>query len=118
MRRNVRRDTFVRAAGLACVVGVLAAFGTYTGPANFGGGPLPTPTGGSGVFVAKYSPDGKHLWSRTLGDASNGFNSVAVHGNRVVVMSNLIRPLTFGGETFRPEGDEARGLLLARTVPA
>lgn len=46
--------------------------GSYSGgPADFGGGPLPAPIGteGTRAFLARYAPDGSHLWSRSFGSS-------------------------------------------------
>jgi hypothetical protein len=37
--------------------------GFFYGTVDLGGGPLPTPSGGRDVFLASYTPAGKHRWS-------------------------------------------------------
>jgi hypothetical protein len=44
--------------------------GGFTGQANLGTGPL-TSAGGEDIFLAKYSKDGRPLWSRRIGGAGN-----------------------------------------------
>jgi hypothetical protein len=38
--------------------------GAYTGPVDFGNGPLPINTGYTPIFLAKFSQTGSHIWSR------------------------------------------------------
>src|SRR5207237_10811483 len=47
--------------------GNIAVTGAFSGPADFGGGPLFS--SGVDVFLAKLSPTGGHLWSRHVGAA-------------------------------------------------
>ncbi len=42
--------------------------GSFASKIDFGGGALTT-AGGTDVFVAKFDPDGNHLWSKRFGDA-------------------------------------------------
>ncbi|MDC0669375.1 hypothetical protein [Nannocystis radixulma] len=48
----------------------LVVIGTSAGTSDFGGGPLPA-AGGEDHFIAKYTPDGEHVWSRLFGDATS-----------------------------------------------
>lgn len=49
--------------------GDLLVAGHYYGTVDLGGGPLPS-AGKTDVLLAKFAPDGHHLWSRRLGDSS------------------------------------------------
>jgi fibronectin type 3 domain-containing protein len=44
--------------------------GYFQGEVDFGGGTLQS-AGGYDVFLAKFSPDGLHLWSRSMGSANS-----------------------------------------------
>jgi len=72
--------------------------GTLTGSADFGGGVL-TSAGGGDVYVAKFTKDGLHLWSKRFGDASGqGANNLAVDGSgNVFIGGNLNGTIDFGG---------------------
>jgi hypothetical protein len=43
--------------------------GSFVGTVNFGGAPL-TSAGGDDIFIAKFSPAGTHLWSKSFGEMS------------------------------------------------
>lgn len=62
--------------------------GWTTGTADLGGGPL-TSAGGADLVVAKYDPDGNHLWSKIFGDAAPNQTptAVAVDGSDAIVIS-------------------------------
>ena len=49
------------------IVGTTGFFGTG---ANFGGGPLPI-LGRPSAYLAKFHPDGSHVWSKSYGDGGN-----------------------------------------------
>ncbi|MEO7331166.1 MAG: hypothetical protein ABI193_21505, partial [Minicystis sp.] len=70
---------------------------------DFGGGPLAPsgPPGGSNVFVAKFTSDGTHLWSKRFGMASGeSARSMAVDldGN-VIIVGDFAGNLDFGNGT-------------------
>jgi PKD repeat protein len=48
--------------------GNVVVAGHFRGTADFGGGPVSSPDGFD-VFLARYAPDGAHLWSRRFGGA-------------------------------------------------
>ncbi|MCH7549389.1 MAG: nucleotide-binding protein, partial [Candidatus Krumholzibacteriota bacterium] len=78
--------------------------GLFGGSMDFGGG-LFTSVGNQNIFVAKYDPDGAHLWSRRFGDALK-FSDVSIAtdnlGN-VLVAGNLAGTADFGGGTLTPD---------------
>jgi len=78
--------------------GNVVVTGAYQGTVNFGGGSL-TSAGGSDVFVARYSPAGAHLWSRTSGAAGgDGGQGVTIDGSgNVVVTGSFQGSVDFGG---------------------
>ncbi len=48
--------------------GNIVIAGTFEGSINFGGGWL-TSMGANDIYLAKLTPDGSHIWSRSFGDA-------------------------------------------------
>jgi hypothetical protein len=72
--------------------------GEFEGAVDFGGGTLAC-AGGWDVYVAKFGPDGTHLWSKRFGDESDQLRpSIAVdaRGN-VVVTGYFDGAVDFGG---------------------
>jgi uncharacterized protein (AIM24 family) len=77
--------------------GNIAVTGQFTTTTDLGGGAL---TGGSlgTVFVAKYSPSGAHLWSRSLGIWRQSSGGITVDGSgNVVVTGGVADTADFGG---------------------
>jgi len=68
------------------------------GSIDFGGGVL-TSAGGDDLVLAKFDPDGKHLWSKRFGDSmSQEGTSVAVDGmGNVIVVGHFWGSIDFGG---------------------
>jgi hypothetical protein len=85
-------DVAVDASGNVIVAGF------FIGPVDFGGGTL-TSAGGYDMFVAKFDPDGNHLWSKRFGDANYQFaRSVAVDASgNVIVTGYFYGTVDFGG---------------------
>jgi len=87
--------------------------GRFWGTVDFGGGPLPSGGGGTGifVFVAKLSgADGSHLWSKALGASNWDFSpGVAVDaGGNVLVTGMFVGTVDFGDgpvTSTSPQGD-------------
>lgn len=73
--------------------------GHFEGTMNLGGGDLVS-QGDSDLFVAKFSPDGTHLWSQRFGDENHqSGNSVAVDGEgNVVVTGHYQGAMNLGGD--------------------
>ena len=77
--------------------GNLFVTGAFTGTINLGGGPL-TSAGGSDIFLARYSSDGTHMWSKRFGGTGDDLGrDVAVdsRGN-VVVTGYFAGSVDFG----------------------
>lgn len=90
--------------------------GSFNETTDFGGGPLPpTAPGVETAVVARYSPSGEHVWSRTLKGATalTRFDDIAVHGNRVVTVGRFRGRFQFDGHTFTAVGNS--GMVLAVT---
>jgi uncharacterized protein (AIM24 family) len=87
--------------------GNIIVAGSFTGTADFGGGPLYSYNSTyPDIFVAKFSPTGAHLWSKSFGgfydDAAYG---VAVDGyNNVVITGSFTGTADFGGGPLTSSG--------------
>ncbi|NUO48545.1 MAG: hypothetical protein HOV80_06785 [Polyangiaceae bacterium] len=73
--------------------------GYFQGNMDLGGGTLASP-GGFDVFLAKYDPSGRHLWSKRAGDSSDqACATVAVGGDgSVLITGHMAGNANFGGE--------------------
>jgi hypothetical protein len=95
--------------------GNVAMSGGFAGTIDLGGGPLAS-AGEDDVFVAKFDPAGKHVWSRRFGDVKNqGSHGIAVSGpENVVIAGNFAGTLGFGGTPLvSPSGD---GIFVAKLL--
>jgi hypothetical protein len=84
--------------------------GYFNAIANFGGDNFPG-TGANDIFVAKYDPAGRHVWSRWFGGTSSTSNDqgcgVAVHGNGDVVLTGFFgQTVNFGGGPLTTAGTD------------
>jgi hypothetical protein len=92
--------------------------GYFTGSANFGGTTF-TSAGQQDAFVAKYSPQGQHLWSESFGGTgSDVFNGLDLdsQGN-VVVTGSFQNSVNFGGATLFNPPYGAGNIVLAKYSP-
>jgi outer membrane protein assembly factor BamB len=83
--------------------GNLAVVGHYSGTVDLGGGPFTTPLFTT-PFVARYSTEVRHLWSRSLDGAEGLATGVAATGSRIVAVGTYT-----GGFTFRRRAQPADG---------
>jgi hypothetical protein len=77
--------------------GNLAVVGSYSGTLDLGGGPFSTPLFNT-PFVARYSADVRHLWSRSLDGAEGSARGVAATGSRIVVVGTYSGAFRFRGK--------------------
>jgi len=84
----------------------VAVAGHFFGTTNLGGGSL-TNAGGSDIFLAKLSPSGAHLWSKSFGSASSDqANGVAVDSSGdLVVTGYFFGTVDFGGGALQSFDD-------------
>lgn len=91
--------------------------GHFSGGIDLGGGPL-TNFGSIDIFVAKYDPDGVHLWSASYGgtgaDWANGIDTDG-DGN-IVLVGRFEETASFGGQKFLTAG--RNDLFVAKYDPA
>lgn len=77
---------------------VLAARGKSA--IDLGGGPL-NAAGGTDLFLARFAPDGEHLWSKRFGDAADQFNdgfALAVDAaGEIALAGDFEGAIDFGG---------------------
>ncbi len=76
--------------------------GYFIDRANFGGANMTSFSGnkGSDIFVAKYSPDGAHIWSKQLGGAYQNNSSSGIvtdSDNNVIVSGDFYTSADLGG---------------------
>ena len=97
------RGTAVAVAGTGDVV----VTGYFNATADFGGG-AQVSTGGSDIFLAKYSSAGTHTWSKVFG-TSYGFGDLSrgvaldASGN-IALTGSLLGPVNFGGGALAESG--------------
>jgi hypothetical protein len=83
--------------------GHLAVVGYFVGEADLGGGPLHTALPRS-PFVARFSPEVRHQWSRALDGADGMALGVAVEAGRVFVVGEYAGSFSFRGKPQPAEG--------------
>jgi hypothetical protein len=86
--------------------GNIVVGGLFWATVDFGGGPL-TSAGSYDVFVAKYSPTGVHLWSKSFGGAAlEALGGVAVDpAGNVLVAGGFKNTADFGTGPIASAGD-------------
>jgi hypothetical protein len=91
--------------------------GGFQGTIDFGGGPLVS-AGDDDVFLAKFSPNGNHVWSRRFGgpEAQHGFCVAADISGNVFVAGSARGEVDFGGGVLVSEYDET-DIVLAKFDP-
>ena len=96
------------------VSGNVIVVGSFKGTINFGGGPLTAYYSGFGaktrdLFVAKYSPTGAHLWSKSAGSFGDdiAYGAAVDAGGNVLVVGSFVGMVDFGGTTLASAADSA-----------
>ncbi len=85
--------------------GNVVVAGTFSAYVDFGGGYL-IGYGTRNLFLAKYSPSGAYIWSKTIGNGSNNMPyGMAVDNNdNILVTGSFNNSLDFGGGTLTSNG--------------
>jgi hypothetical protein len=80
--------------------------GRYYGETDFGAGPVTSPADNYQVFLAKYAPDGAHLWSKAYGDfAGDGATAVGTDASGNVYVAGFFgNKIDFGGGEMTSSG--------------
>jgi hypothetical protein len=86
--------------------GNVVATGFFLGAIDLGGGAL-TSAGDEDVFVAKFGPDGAHLWSKRFGDANiqKAYGIAVDASGNVIVTGDFRGTVDFGGGALTSAGD-------------
>lgn len=87
--------------------GNVVVTGYFSDTIDFGGGPLVS-AGSADIFVAKFDPNGVHVWSRRSGSASplDAGHDVTVDGSgNVLVTGDFEGTVDFGGGPVTSAGD-------------
>jgi hypothetical protein len=79
--------------------GNILVTGSFSGTVDFGGGDLSTPGDDYDVFVAKYAPNGDHVWSKRFGstDLESGQAIKTDASGNVIVTGYFMGTVDFGG---------------------
>ena len=80
--------------------------GTFDGTVDFGGGPLVS-AGGGDIFLAKLTPSGEPLWSKSFGDASGpqvGTSIAVDHTGAVLIVGQYTGTIDFGSVPLESYG--------------
>ncbi|QRN97307.1 hypothetical protein JRI60_51635 [Archangium violaceum] len=86
--------------------GHIAVAGFFEGKVDLGGGPLSTALRRT-PFIARFTPDMRHVWSRGLSGAEGVATGVAVTSGRVVVVGEYSGAFTFRGQAQPADGKDA-----------
>lgn len=86
--------------------GNIALAGSFLGRVDLGGEPLSTSRARS-PFIARFTPELGHLWSRGLSDAEGTATGVAVEGERLFVVGEYTGSFLFQGQARPAHGQDA-----------
>ncbi|MFL5356794.1 hypothetical protein [Archangium sp.] len=86
--------------------GNIALAGSFLGRVDLGGEPLSTVRARS-PFLARFTPELGHLWSRGLSDAEGTATGVAVDGERLFVVGEYSGGFVFQGQVRSAQGQDA-----------
>jgi hypothetical protein len=86
--------------------GHIAVAGFFEGEVDLGGGPFSTALPRS-PFIARFTPEMRHLWSRGLAGAEGTATGVAVEPGRILVVGEYSGGITFRGRKRLSEGKDA-----------
>src|SRR5262249_8680037 len=80
--------------------------GQFSSGADFGGGVLTSVGGGQDAYIAKYSPSGSYLWSRSFGGTGwdNGIAVAVDTSSNVIVAGQFANAVDFGGGPLTSAG--------------
>ncbi|AKI99022.1 hypothetical protein [Archangium gephyra] len=85
--------------------GHISLAGYFVGEVDLGGGVLST-TKARSPFVARFTPEMRHVWSRGLGEAEGTATGVAVEPKRVLVVGEYTGSIAFRGRAEWAEGKD------------
>ncbi|MBI4701054.1 MAG: hypothetical protein HY744_07840 [Deltaproteobacteria bacterium] len=78
--------------------GNLILTGWIAGTVDFGGGGVLATQGGYDVFLAKFSPGGKHIWSKSFGadDYQYAYRTVVDEAGKIYLAGEFLNEIDFG----------------------
>lgn len=85
--------------------GNILVTGRFQGSVDFGGGPL-TSAGGWDIYLAKFTPNGAHIWSARFGDGQNQVaNAIAINSlGQPVIVGSFQGTVNFGAGPMTSAG--------------
>ena len=89
--------------------------GSFQGTVNFGGGPLEAPAGTLAAFLAKFTDDGAHRWSKGFGTSAGSTEGlgIATDGDGNVLVTGVATgTVNFGGGSL--DGSSQREIFVAK----
>ncbi|PTL75504.1 hypothetical protein [Vitiosangium sp. GDMCC 1.1324] len=86
--------------------GNISVVGFVEGEVDLGGGPISTASP-RGPFIARFSPEMRHQWSRGLWGAEGLATGVAVDSGRILVVGEFSGGFSFQGQLLRANGKDA-----------
>jgi hypothetical protein len=98
--------------------GSLAVTGHFAGTVDFGGGPLESMVGSDDAFILKLAATGEHVWSRSLGGASDATGTdVAVTGDGSVLVTGQFADVVDFGPARVASVEGSADVFVARLSP-
>jgi hypothetical protein len=87
--------------------GFVTVTGRYSGTVDFGGGPLTGLGGRFSIFLAKFEPDGDHVYSKSFGDHNDQISyDIALDDmEQVTIVGSFEGEVNFGGGTIASAGE-------------
>ncbi len=109
---TMQRGTSIDVAG----DGSTMVAGSFLGTIDLGGGPFTVPIGSSGIFLAKLSSAGAHVWSRSFADSQDTRTpAVAVDVDGAALLTGqMTSSVDFGGGALAANPGGYRDLFVAR----
>jgi|WetSurMetagenome_2_1015567.scaffolds.fasta_scaffold149668_1 hypothetical protein len=93
--------------------------GNFSGTIDFGDGPLTASGSLWDIFVAKFGPDGSHIWSKRFGDDRQQFvQSIAVDpSGNAIITGSFQGTIDFGGGTLDSGSPTMEDAFIAKFGP-
>jgi hypothetical protein len=106
--RGLGDTGFDRALGVAIdSQGNVIVCGAFEGTVNFGGMPITANGGNQDLFLAKYEPDGDHIWSMSFHGSEVVSCFLGVDDNDDIVLAGSYEgTLLIGGDTMPSDGTQ------------
>ena len=101
------------------VAGNVFIAGNFNGTIDFGGGPLTSNGMLWDIYVAKFGPDGSHIWSKSFGDDKHQFvRSIAVDpSGNAIITGAFLGSINFGGGALTSTTPSFEDVFVAKFGP-